>query len=90
MGVKNAAVFPLVRTRAFAQPFDYRVPDHLVAAVEVGSLVAAPLGPRTVLGLVVSVAATTHYKRRIRRLKAVVELPPVPRDLVQLGIRVQF
>jgi len=42
--VSYAAVFPLVRTRAFAGAFDYSVPPELAGKLGPGALVAVPLG----------------------------------------------
>ncbi len=50
-----AAVFPLVRTRAFAEPFDYAVPAESGDDVTRGDLVAVPLGRSTVIGVVLEI-----------------------------------
>jgi primosomal protein N' (replication factor Y) len=83
-----AAVFPLVRTRAFTEPFDYLVPPGL-PDVRIGSLVAAPLGGQVVLGIVVGMAATSSHSAKALPLNDVVDLPPVPADLVTLAGRVR-
>ena len=46
------AVVPLVQTRTLARPLDYLAPEPL----PVGAIVDAPLGPRTVRGVVVGPA----------------------------------
>jgi len=84
-----AAVFPLMRTRALGRPFDYRIPDHLSGRIAIGSLVAAPLGVQTVLGVVLAVAATTAHRGRVVPLSAAVDLPAVPAGLVGLAERVR-
>jgi primosomal protein N' (replication factor Y) len=83
-----AAVFPLVRTRAFTEPFDYLVPPGL-PDVRIGSLVAVPLGGQVVLGVVVGMAATSSHSARALPLNDVVDLPPLPADLVTLAGRVR-
>ena len=83
-----AAVFPLVRTRAFTEPFDYLVPPGL-PDVRIGSLVAAPLGGQVVLGVVVGMAATSAHAAKALPLNDVVDLPPLPADLVTLAGKVR-
>ena len=83
-----AAVFPLVRTRAFSEPFDYIVPPGL-GDVRIGSLVAAPLGGRVVLGVVVGISATSTHSAKALPLNDVVDLPPLPAELVTLAGKVR-
>ncbi len=84
-----AAVFPLIRTRAFSEPFDYAVPDEMRSRLTVGSLVAAPLGPQVVIGLVLGISAATLHEGKIVPLRAVLDLSPVPEDLIELAWRVR-
>lgn len=84
-----AAIFPLVRTRAFSRTFDYRVPDELAGRVVLGSLVAVPLSGQTVLGVVFGLSATTAHGGRVAPLGAVVDLPPVPQSLIGLAGKVR-
>lgn len=84
-----ASVFPLTRTRAFVRPFDYAIPADLKDAVRVGSIVAAPLASQVVLGLVVGMTATTSHEGTVAPLRAVIDLPPVPEELVDLAVRVR-
>jgi len=86
--VTYAAVFPLVRSRAFAKPFDYLLPDELKAQVCPGSLVAVPLGPQSVLGVVLAVRDTTTHEGRLLALGGAVDLPQIPGDLLRLAERV--
>jgi primosomal protein N' (replication factor Y) (superfamily II helicase) len=86
--VTYAAVFPLVRSRAFAKPFDYLLPDELREQVCPGSLVAVPLGPQSVLGVVVDVRETTMHEGRVLALGGVVDLPRIPSNLLRLAERV--
>jgi len=82
-----AAVFPLLRSRAFAAPFDYEVPADLDAAAVPGALVAVPLGPQTVLGVVLERRAGSAHDGRLLPLADVLDLPPVPADLLALAQR---
>jgi primosomal protein N' (replication factor Y) len=84
-----AAVFPLLAARALTAPFDYVVPEGLVARVETGSLVAAPLGRQTVLGVVVGLAAVTAHGGRILPLSDVIDLPPLPPELLEVAGKVR-
>ena len=84
-----AAVFPLVRTRAFAEAFDYEVPAHLAAAAQAGALVAAPLGARTVIGVVLEIRDASGHEGRVLPLHDVLHVPPVPPGLLDLARRVE-
>ncbi|HQF53234.1 MAG TPA: primosomal protein N' [Thermoleophilia bacterium] len=84
-----AAVFPLVRTRAFAEAFDYEVPAHLAAAAQAGALVAAPLGARTVIGVVLEIRDASGHEGRVLPLHDVLRVPPVPPGLLDLARRVE-
>jgi primosomal protein N' (replication factor Y) len=78
-------VHPLVEARALDRTLDYAVPDALDDAVVPGALVACPLGPRRVLGVVVSRGRATH-EGRLAPLAGVVEAPPVPPPLLDLAL----
>jgi primosomal protein N' (replication factor Y) len=84
-----AAVFPLVRTRAFTAPFDYLVPTEFERSLTIGSLVAVPLGHQDVLGVVVGISATSAHSGTLLPLRALVDLPPLPSDLVALAARLR-
>jgi len=87
--VTYAAVFPLVRTRAFAGAFDYEVPAELTARVAAGSLVAVPLGAQTVIGVVLALRGDTAHEGRVLPLRDVLHVPPIPADLLVVADRVQ-
>lgn len=74
----------LVDARPLDRPLDYLVPADLAESVGVGTLVACPLGPRRVVGVVVGVAPPTHTGRLVA-LAGVVDAPPVPADLIDLA-----
>lgn len=58
------------------EAFDYEVPDGIVLAP--GDQVAVPLGPRRVRGVVTEVRETTGSNRRLRRVEALLDDPPLP------------
>lgn len=84
-----AAVFPLVRARSIAEPFDYSVPEALRQRVGLGSLVTVPLGSRSVVGVVLGVSATTSHAGEVLPLSAALDLEPVPASLLALALRVR-
>ena len=61
---------------------DYRVPDGM--AIEFGSLVVAPLGPRRVLGIVWEPERLNAQEVPAEKLRAILEVMPVPPLPVQL------
>ncbi len=83
-----AGVFPLVRTRAFAEAFDYGVPEELEGTVTVGALVAVPLGAQTIIGVVVVLRPETAHAGRVLPLRDLLDVPPVPVDLLTLAEQV--
>jgi primosomal protein N' (replication factor Y) (superfamily II helicase) len=87
--VSYAAVFPLVRTRAFAGAFDYGVPPALAGEVGPGALVAVPLGSRTVVGVVLEVRQDTERDRGVLPINDVLDLPRIPGDLLVLARRLE-
>jgi primosomal protein N' (replication factor Y) len=80
-----AKVEPLVSARALRGPFDYRLPERL-GAVEVGSLLLVPFGPRRLLGVVVEVAERSDVpaERLVEPLAALER--GVPPELVSLAL----
>lgn len=77
-------VAPLLATRAFDQPLDYAVPDALAGRVDVGALVACPLGRRTVLGAVIGAEPST-YDGTLAQIVGVVDSVAVPPVLIDLA-----
>ncbi|MBN2908306.1 primosomal protein N' [Polycladomyces sp. WAk] len=69
------------------RPFDYVVPESLLADTEIGSRVKVPFGPRTVMGYVVDLA--TSPSASLTRLKAIIDVldvtPPLTPELVRLA-----
>ncbi len=84
-----AAVFPLVRTRAFAEAFDYEVPRELEGRTTPGALVAVPLGTQTVIGVVLEVRPTTAHAGRVLPLRDVLSVPAIPAELLDVARRVE-
>jgi primosomal protein N' (replication factor Y) len=80
-----AAVYPLIRTRAFSEPFDYAVPEEARRRVRVGALVVVPLGSQRVFGLVVELRSRSTHAGQLVPLLEVVDLPAVPPDLLELA-----
>ncbi len=70
--------------RGLDRVLDYAVPEELSGAAVPGALVACPLGPRRILGVVVGRDAPTH-EGRLQPIAGVVETPPVAPDLLDLA-----
>ncbi|MGE4174711.1 MAG: primosomal protein N' [Thermoleophilia bacterium] len=81
---RAAQVLPLVAARGLDRVLDYAVPEELSGAAVPGALVACPLGPRRILGVVVGRDAPTH-EGRLQPIAGVVEAPPVAPDLLELA-----
>ncbi len=84
-----AAVFPLVRTRAFAGAFDYSVPPELAGKLEPGALVAVTLGSQTVIGVVLELRPTTAHEGRVLPVRDLLDVPSIPADLLELAREVE-
>ncbi|MCB0875347.1 MAG: primosomal protein N' [Solirubrobacterales bacterium] len=82
-----AKVEPMTTTRALRGPFDYRLPEPMVAAgVGVGSLLMVPFGGRRMLGVVVDVAAESELPPdRLAEPLEAIEAGATP-ELVRLGL----
>jgi primosomal protein N' (replication factor Y) len=83
VGVPRARVVTL---NAALGPLDYRVPEGL--AVEPGSVVIAPLGPRQLVGVVWEAERLPSEEvgdNRLRPLAGLVDVPPVPAALRRLA-----
>jgi primosomal protein N' len=87
--VSYAAVFPLVRTRAFDDAFDYEIPRELATRVCPGALVAVPLGAQTVIGVVLELRDSTDHEGRVLPLRDVLRVPAIPAELLDLARRVE-
>ena len=59
------------------QSFTYRVPRKFISTVQIGSRVRAPLGKRSVQGVVVSLRTTSKYKGDIKSISGLVDNIPV-------------
>lgn len=83
-GAAPAQVYPLVEARALDRTLDYAVPDAIDAAAVPGALAACPLGPRTILGVIVGREPATH-EGRLAPLRGLVDAPVVPPGLLDLA-----
>jgi primosomal protein N' (replication factor Y) len=63
-------------------PYSYRVPEHMV--VERGSIVAVPLGPRLILGVVWGAPKDNFAHNRLRDIAQVYDVPPLSDELLRL------
>jgi primosomal protein N' (replication factor Y) len=78
-------VEPLTTARSLRGPFDYRRPEAM-AAVDVGSVVRVPFGPRRLLGVVVEVADASELPpERLAEPIEALEAGATP-ELVRLGL----
>jgi len=80
-----AQVHLLVDTRALDRELDYRIPPELLDQIELGSLVACPLGPRRVVGVVVGLDRPTHAGRLVA-IAGRVETAAIPEHLRDLAL----
>ena len=85
-----AAVFPLVRTRAFAEPFDYALPAESGDEVTQGDLVAVPLGSQTVVGVVLEVKQRSAHEGELRHVADVLDVPGLGPALLELADQVRL
>jgi primosomal protein N' (replication factor Y) len=63
-------------------PYSYRVPENMV--VERGSIVAVPLGPRLILGVVWGAPKDSFAHNRLRDIAQVYDVPPLSEELLKL------
>lgn len=82
-----ARVIVDVPARQTDRPFDYAVPERLVAWTEVGSRVAVPFGGRVLQGFVVGFAAEAEVDAsRLKPLSDVLDaMPPLTPELIELA-----
>jgi len=76
----------VVTLNAALGPLDYRVPDGM--AVEPGSVVVAPLGPRQLIGVAWEAERLKTEEvgdNRLRPLVGLVDVPPIPAPLRRLA-----
>ena len=66
---------------ALDREFDYRIPAHLADAVQIGSRVAVPFGPRTAQGYVVGLADNSTYPH-LKEIGEVVGKKPLLGDKI--------
>ena len=71
----DSAIAEVLLPLALEGPYSYRVPPGL--RLEVGSYVAAPLGPRQVIGVVWGFAPRATTEKPLRDVAAVFDIPPL-------------
>ncbi|WP_261132745.1 primosomal protein N' [Bacillus sp. Marseille-Q3570] len=65
--------------------FDYRIPDDLESAVQIGIRVVVPFGPRKLTGFVISLKESSEHKK-LKKIEDVVDPSPVINgELIDLG-----
>ncbi|WP_221564169.1 primosomal protein N' [Alkalihalobacillus sp. TS-13] len=65
--------------------FDYRIPDDLESAVQIGIRVVVPFGPRKLTGFVINLKEASEHKR-LKKIEDVVDPSPViNEELIELG-----
>ncbi|WII40338.1 primosomal protein N' [Paenibacillus thiaminolyticus] len=87
-GLPIARVIVDVSVKDTDRPFDYAIPPSMADWIETGSRVGVPFGGRTVQGFVIGLSDRTDVP--LSRLKPIQQLldvvPPLPADLVELGM----
>ncbi|MGG4395956.1 primosomal protein N' [Paenibacillus thiaminolyticus] len=87
-GLQIARVIVDVSVKDTDRPFDYAIPPSMADWIETGSRVGVPFGGRTVQGFVIGLSDRTDVP--LSRLKPIQQLldvvPPLPADLVELGM----
>jgi primosomal protein N' (replication factor Y) len=76
-----SSIAKVVVDLALDREFDYRIPAHLTEAVQIGSRVAVPFGPRTAQGYVVGLAASSSYAK-LKEIGEVVGKKPLLGDKI--------
>ena len=85
-----AAVFPLVRTRAFAGAFDYSVPPELEGTARARARSSpSRSAPRPSSAWSSSCAATTAHEGRVLPVRDLLDVPAIPADLLELAREVE-
>lgn len=82
-----ASVYIQHKTRSLDHPFDYRVPERLVADLVVGSVVLVPLGKQKALGIVAGLSAESKIAgSRLVDIAELVDYPPISERLIRLAL----
>ncbi len=79
------AVYPLVPSRSFDDPFTYGLPDAFAADVAVGTIVQVPVGNAARVGVVAALDVTPPPGVTLKPVARIVDAPPVPAPLVRLA-----
>lgn len=70
----------VLTTQPLGRLLDYKAPN---GGLRIGAFVMVPLGPRTTLGVVWGPGAGDFDRAKIRRVKDVIDLPPMTRSMRQ-------
>jgi len=62
------------------QVFTYKIPQQFEEIVKVGVRVRAPIGERTIPGIIVKITQDTSFKGRIRQISEVIDKTPILDD----------
>jgi primosomal protein N' (replication factor Y) len=72
----DSAIADILLPLALEGPYSYRVPAGM--ALEPGSYVVVPLGPRQMIGVVWAVKAQAATDKKLRDVAGVFDMPPLP------------
>jgi primosomal protein N' (replication factor Y) len=72
----DSAIAEVLLPLALEGPYSYRVPAGM--ALQPGSYVAVPLGPRQVIGVVWALKAEASTTKKLREVAGVFDMPPLP------------
>jgi primosomal protein N' (replication factor Y) len=76
IGAANERIAQVLLPLPLPEAFDYMAPEGM--ALSVGDMVAAPLGPRTVRGVVIGLRDARGVNRALRPITARLDEPPLP------------
>ncbi|MCW2949926.1 MAG: primosomal protein [Thermoleophilia bacterium] len=79
------AIYPLVPSRSFDEPFTYVVPAALSGELTVGTIVEIPVGNAARVGVVAELDVLPPAGVRLKPISRIVDQPPVPEPLVRLA-----
>ena len=74
--IRDSAIAEVLLPLALDGPYSYRVPKGM--ALEAGSYVIVPLGPRQMIGVVWAVTDKAETDKKLRDVAEVFDMPPLP------------
>ena len=76
-----------IKNKAVDRVFDYDIPSGLIDIIVPGVRVMIPFGPRTLVGFVLCVKASSDYDGKLRKIRKAIDVVPVLNaELLTLGI----